>query len=255
MYVRLAFAVAAHLEPEILLVDEVLAVGDAVFQKKCLGKMYDVAQEGRTVLFVSHNLVTIRHLCNRGIFLKEGPIRYLGTSDDAISHYEKGIYTIREGIWKNDERASKGVYLKSIELCDQQNQHQSRFLNSECIRILIHTLAVESTDNVKVGFDLIKQGVVVMRSQQIDSLDKKFFQKGEDNIFACEIPRWTLNAGEYFIRPLLSIHCVESLTLHSDPILSFQVDIDSSRSFFHRLLNESNNPGSVFMMLDWRIVE
>ena len=79
MYVRLAFAVAAHLEPEILVVDEVLAVGDAEFQKKCLGKMGDVAHEGRTVLFVSHNMRAIKYLCNKGILLDHGTICYLGT--------------------------------------------------------------------------------------------------------------------------------------------------------------------------------
>ena len=72
MYVRLAFAVAAHLEPEILLVDEVLAVGDAAFQKKCLGKMGDVARQGRTVIFVSHNMDAIRRLCGRGVWLEIG---------------------------------------------------------------------------------------------------------------------------------------------------------------------------------------
>jgi lipopolysaccharide transport system ATP-binding protein len=93
MYVRLAFAVAAHLEPEILVVDEVLAVGDAAFQKKCLGKMGDVAEkEGRTVLFVSHNMDSIRRLCSRGIALKKGNIDYLGNIDRAINKYiEEGI--------------------------------------------------------------------------------------------------------------------------------------------------------------------
>src|SRR5690606_18299216 len=74
MYLRLAFAVAAHLEPDILLVDEVLAVGDAEFQKKCLGKMSDVAGEGRTVLFVSHNMAAVEHLCSRAVLLEEGRV-------------------------------------------------------------------------------------------------------------------------------------------------------------------------------------
>jgi len=80
MYVRLAFAVAAHLEPEILIVDEVLAVGDAAFQKKCLGKMGDVAQEGRTVVLVSHNMATIQYLCSRAIYLEEGHLSFVGSS-------------------------------------------------------------------------------------------------------------------------------------------------------------------------------
>ena len=81
MYMRLAFAVAAHLEPEILLVDEVLAVGDAEFQKKCLGKMGEVANEGRTVLFVSHNIQAIRQLCNETIWINLGQVKERGTSD------------------------------------------------------------------------------------------------------------------------------------------------------------------------------
>ena len=83
MTVRLAFAVAAHLEPEILVVDEVLAVGDAQFQKKCLGKMNDVSSEGRTVLFVSHNLAAIQQLCSRGMVFQNGHLAYHGKANDA----------------------------------------------------------------------------------------------------------------------------------------------------------------------------
>jgi len=90
MYVRLAFAVAAHLEPEILLVDEVLAVGDAAFQKKCLGKMGEVAKEGRTVLFVSHNMAAIASLCPRTILIANGTKEYDGLSEDTINHYVSG---------------------------------------------------------------------------------------------------------------------------------------------------------------------
>lgn len=87
MYLRLAFAVAAHLEPEILLVDEVLAVGDAAFQKKCLGKMGEVAREGRTVLFVSHNMEAVTSLCQRGVLLQEGRISKIGPADEVIGAY------------------------------------------------------------------------------------------------------------------------------------------------------------------------
>jgi ABC-type polysaccharide/polyol phosphate transport system ATPase subunit len=87
MYVRLAFAVAAHLDPEILLVDEVLAVGDAAFQKKCLGKMGDVAKEGRTVLFVSHNMAAMRRLCERGIYLDQGVMKSDGRIDSVTNEY------------------------------------------------------------------------------------------------------------------------------------------------------------------------
>jgi lipopolysaccharide transport system ATP-binding protein len=87
MYVRLAFAVAAHLEPEILICDEVLAVGDAEFQKKCVGKMRDVSKQGRTVLFVSHNMNAVTTLCSKGLVLKSGALAYLGNVNEALGHY------------------------------------------------------------------------------------------------------------------------------------------------------------------------
>ncbi|HEY9620472.1 MAG TPA: ABC transporter ATP-binding protein [Crinalium sp.] len=87
MYVRLAFAVAAHLEPEILIVDEVLAVGDAQFQSKCLGKMQDVTQSGRTVIFVSHNMAAVRQLCNSAILLQKGQLTFAGTGEQVVSRY------------------------------------------------------------------------------------------------------------------------------------------------------------------------
>ena len=96
MYVRLAFAVAAHLEPEILIVDEVLAVGDAEFQKKCLGKMQDVASGGRTVLFVSHNMAAVQALCGRGMLLKQGRLIFNGQSGEAVKSYLEAIPSTNE---------------------------------------------------------------------------------------------------------------------------------------------------------------
>src|SRR5450432_131937 len=104
MYVRLAFAVAAYLEPEILIIDEVLAVGDAQFQKKCLGKMEDVSKnDGRTILFVSHNMGAIQSFCNRGILLNEGQIIYDGIIESAVEKYQN--YSINKGnqrYWSNN---------------------------------------------------------------------------------------------------------------------------------------------------------
>ena len=91
MYVRLAFAVAAHLKPEILIIDEVLAVGDAGFQKRCIGKMKDVSRSGRTVLFVSHQMQAVSNLCDRAILLKKGKIEYSGDTDSTIRRYLKEV--------------------------------------------------------------------------------------------------------------------------------------------------------------------
>ncbi|MFI2743790.1 ABC transporter ATP-binding protein [Zhouia sp. PK063] len=116
MTVRLAFAVAAHLEPEILVVDEVLAVGDAEFQKKAIGKMQDISRgEGRTVLFVSHNMAAVQNLCTRGIVLKNGTISYTGAILDSIQHYLQDGNTLSSANLHIDERKGTGkVLLKSV---------------------------------------------------------------------------------------------------------------------------------------------
>src|SRR5918998_879600 len=111
MYLRLAFAVAAHLEPEILLVDEVLAVGDAAFQKKCLGKMGDVADEGRTVVFVSHHMNQIRRLCNKCIWIEHGRIQMIGPTTEVVAAYESSVASVRlDEEATRDRGATKGTF-------------------------------------------------------------------------------------------------------------------------------------------------
>jgi len=125
MYVRLAFAVAAHLEPEILIIDEVLAVGDAEFQKKCLGKMEDVSKnEGRTVIFVSHNMGAIKSLCNTGILLKDGSLSYQANNiDQVIANYITNISTNNNQSieWNNVETAPGNENLKLIRASMESN--------------------------------------------------------------------------------------------------------------------------------------
>jgi len=113
MYVRLAFAVAAHMDTEILLIDEVLAVGDAQFQKKCMGKMGDVAKEGRTVLFVSHNMAAMKTLCHRGIVLDEGRVRYDGEASEAVDLYFNQVSKVISEIPLAERRRDKSVSLRA----------------------------------------------------------------------------------------------------------------------------------------------
>ena len=125
MYVRLAFAVAAHLEPEILLVDEVLAVGDARFQKKCLNKMQDVGQEGRTVLFVSHNMPAITRLCQRTILLDEGSISCDGPSHQVVGAYlQSGVGTMAVREWPDLSKAPGNdvVRLRAVRVRTEDGQ-------------------------------------------------------------------------------------------------------------------------------------
>ncbi len=116
MYVRLAFAVAAHLDPEILIVDEVLAVGDAEFQKKCLGKMGDVASEGRTVLFVSHNMAAVQTLCNYGLVLDQGEVRATGNISDCIKYYLSGNDNNKHANWHRNRVTEAPLIFKDIYL-------------------------------------------------------------------------------------------------------------------------------------------
>ena len=119
MYMRLAFAVAAHLEPEILVIDEVLAVGDAQFQKKCLGKMSEVAHQGRTVLFVSHNMVAIQALCTRCVWLNQGQLLGCGPTTDVVRNYLKaGSTSITRRDWDTPESApgNDRIRLRSVRL-------------------------------------------------------------------------------------------------------------------------------------------
>ena len=121
MYVRLAFAVAAHLDPEILIVDEVLAVGDAEFQKKCLGKMGDVASEGRTVLFVSHNMGSIKQLCQHGVFLADGKIHFQGEINECIDMYLNVSLQDSSTILAHQTYHHEDFNLSQILVNDQEN--------------------------------------------------------------------------------------------------------------------------------------
>lgn len=142
MYVRLAFAVAAHLEPEILLVDEVLAVGDAAFQKKCLGKMGDEAKKGKTILFVSHNMPAIKNLCQSGIYIQFGKIAYHGSAKQAIDYY------IRENLVKeHSNRIGYSIDKKALMKCRTKGLEIN---NVEILNLSNPGLPVASSDNMKI---------------------------------------------------------------------------------------------------------
>ena len=136
MYVRLAFAVAAHLEPEILIVDEVLAVGDAAFQKKCLGKMGDVAHEGRTVLFVSHNMAALSAICQSALVLQTGEITYKGEIREAIEYY-LGRMTSRQNLTVYEARADADIQFRSVSVMDLDGKIGDVFSVAQPIKIQI----------------------------------------------------------------------------------------------------------------------
>lgn len=142
MYVRLAFAVAAHLEPEILLVDEVLAVGDIAFQNKCLGKMKDVAKGGRTVLFVSHNMGAIRSLCESAIWLDNGRIAQKGTADEVVRNYEEQqLRLFGESSPLNerspDEVKGKRYFISRVEMLNEKGEHTTAFRYDDKMTLIV----------------------------------------------------------------------------------------------------------------------
>jgi len=156
MYVRLAFAVAAHLEPEILLVDEVLAVGDAQFQKKCLGKMGDVAKEGRTVLFVSHNMGAIQMLCQKSMLLKNGKLVMIRDAGDAIAQYLSDSRKDREGQIKLAPTGSD-AFFTAISIRNSSGEICSEIDVSLPLTISFEYKILRPIQGLEVSFSLFNQ--------------------------------------------------------------------------------------------------
>lgn len=151
MYVRLAFAVAAHLEPEILVVDEVLAVGDAEFQKKCLGKMGSVASEGRTVLFVSHNMGAIQNLCKMGMVMQNGSIQMSGSGSEAISAYLSSFGGNQSSLESRKDRMGTGqVVVESISFVDQDGYPIDSAISGQAIGIRLYFSRKDSLSFPKI---------------------------------------------------------------------------------------------------------
>lgn len=158
MYVRLAFAVAAHLEPEILIVDEVLAVGDAEFQKKCLGKMKDVSEnDGRTILFVSHNMAAVKQLCNEGILLQNGKLFYEGDIKHVTEKYlQIGITAARENTWVNEDGPGNDkVRITRVAAYAQNKSTTDQIKSSDDIEVLIEFKNFEDHVDMDVTWDIM----------------------------------------------------------------------------------------------------
>ncbi|HTX19080.1 MAG TPA: ABC transporter ATP-binding protein [Bacteroidota bacterium] len=256
MYMRLAFAIAAHLDPEILIVDEVLAVGDAQFQKKSLGRIEELGKGGRTVLFVTHNTGMVRQLCSKALLLHEGKLRLIGESNAVTSEYERMGTPLVESRWENNNPRDKqeSAWIGSVSTTSGDGVPSRIFRTSEEVVIAFSLTVKEPNNLLKVGFDLTKNGVVVMRTQQVDYPNGLALTKAGEVIVRCRIPRHFLNNGEYFIIPLLSIHCAQSLMHQYEPVLSFEVAIDPQYSSFYSVLTPHNHPGMVFPSLTWEQV-
>jgi len=199
MRVRLGFAVAAHLEPEILLIDEVLAVGDAAFQKKCLGKMGDVAREGRTVLFVSHNMAAIENLCQHGMVLDQGRIRYIGSQTEAVAQYLKSSSGDTPSLRGREERKGSGeLRVIAIEIRDSQGRQLDTVRSGQDVDIYLHYELMSelgSCDVVGIGVKT-KLGVPVFLHHNRLTRDE-FGVLPRRGAFVCRLKKVPLPASTY----------------------------------------------------------
>jgi lipopolysaccharide transport system ATP-binding protein len=200
MYVRLAFAVAAHLEPEILVVDEVLAVGDVQFQKKCLGKMEDVAQEGRTVIFVSHNLGTVQALCSRGILLGQGTVLADDTADAAVRTYLRNLEKASfHNLLKRTDRQGKGhLLLSQIEVSTGGSYPSPTLATGFPAIFTFHVTGIRS--GLSCCFTIYDQyGQPVTYFDSAVHSQEDMTNPQQETKFICEIDELVLMPGRYRI--------------------------------------------------------
>lgn len=251
MGLRLGFAVAAHLETEILVVDEVLAVGDAAFQKKCLGKMSDVASQGRTVLFVSHNMGAMRTLCSSAIFLEQGRLVVKGSSGSVISEYLHGTRQREaEHIWKNMDLApgNASLRLKRVAIHNHLNENTVDIDISEPFHIEIEYTVLKQ--GIRTGATIVlktEDGTIVFSS--ISNRDHCWHGRARPEgtyRSTCSIPSHLLNEGRYYISIILWQEDYR-LSVQEDDILQIQLhDSGHTRNGYF-----GGWSGLVRPMLDW----
>lgn len=228
MYVRLAFAVAAHLEPEILLVDEVLAVGDAEFQKKCLGKMKDISGEGRTVLFVSHNTIAVRNLCQRAVYLANGKLHAKGGADEMVSQYLGMAFSeLITQHWEDVAIAPGNEHVRLHRICvrnlEEPQEAQLTMRTSFAIEVEFWNLQPDTHLDVTIHL-LNDQGVTVLGSGTLHEPEwhGRAFPQG---LFksVCVIPGDLLNSGNHRVHALFTKDNLSSLVYIKEDVLQFHI--------------------------------
>ena len=255
MYLRLAFAVAAHLEPEILFVDEVLAVGDARFQKKCINKMQDIGHEGRTILFVSHNMATITRLCSRAILLEEGNLLYDGLPANIVARYinsGNGIPASR--IWNNPEKAPGGnvARLKAVRALTMDNKPNDVFEISQPIKVEMEYEVIEPSHVLLPHFAFFNEdGVAIFITIEQDPYWRSRPRPAGQYISSAIIPGNFLSEGKLFVE--VNVITTEPVTCQFSvrDAIAFQImdggHRDSARGDWIGHL-----PGLIRPLLEWK---
>jgi lipopolysaccharide transport system ATP-binding protein len=233
MYVRLAFAVAAHLDPEILLVDEVLAVGDAAFQKKCLGKMGEVAGEGRTVLFVSHNMTAVTQLCPSAILIGDGRIVCCGSASHVVAKYLSRDDANRgERVWENFQHApgNERIRLRSVRIISDERISSEIDIDKELLVEVEYWNLVGGTRNVCANIYLLdSKGTIILSTANTPSasvLPNEWFSKPHPSgLFraTCTVPGNLLNEGVYHLNVYVVTLGPLNVAVQAEQVLSFEV--------------------------------
>lgn len=203
MYVRLAFAVAAHLEPEILIIDEVLAVGDIQFQKRCLGKMADVAKQGRTILFVSHNLAAVQKLCTRGVLLEHGELKYDGTTAGCVAEYLQRVDAADDAANALEKQpADAPLRFTKVEALAADGTPLGQLQTNEGFKLRLHyrcqvafpraTMAFMVSIKTHLGQELIRLNTMPISGYPIEDL-------GREGTVELSVQSLPLVAGRYLI--------------------------------------------------------
>ncbi len=209
MRVRLAFAVAAHLEPDILVVDEVLAVGDAEFQKKAIGKMQDISQgEGRTVLFVSHNMASVKNLCTRGIVLENGKMVFEGTQNESVNYYlsaEKNKAKI-DLSKRTDREGSQKLKVTNIQFFNKEGAEISELISGQFLKIRVSIQKNREIDfsSLFISINFLDNDLNFVLRFVNDEMGFKFTDLANQDYFELEIPKLLLRAETYTLRILIS---------------------------------------------------
>jgi len=208
MRVRLAFAVAAFLEPDILVVDEVLAVGDAEFQKKAVGKMQDISKgEGRTVLFVSHNMAAVKSLCTRCIVLEHGKTVFEGNSDDAVDFYLKINKIERSSlIDRTDRKGNQKLQIKSISFFNKKNELVSDVISGEYLKVKleIQKNSAVNYDRLFLAINFLDANFNFALSYSNDEMGVSLHELEQNKYIQLEIPNFYLRTGSYNLRILIT---------------------------------------------------
>lgn len=209
MYVRLAFAVAAHLEPEILIVDEVLAVGDAEFQKKCLGKMKDVSvNDGRTVLFVSHNMAAVQNLCTKALYMEQGKVVFDSADvQTALNYYLSSTNKmLSSNIAERKDRDGNGdIRIKSFDMLNQNHEELQVAISGSNLnfRIGYEIKKPKQYGKIQVAFSLTRVDGFLISVFSNEYTLEEFEGIAHDGFFECNIPRFPVDAGEYLVNLIL----------------------------------------------------